>query len=70
MFNVVFLCCSGKKEALLDVVCVCALGGYVQCVGVVWCGVVRCCVVLCGVVCLVVCVCVAHTLKITVYIYI
>ena len=47
-------CCSGKKEALLDVVC--ALCGYVQCVGVV--------------LCVWLCVCVAHTFKITVYIYI
>ena len=43
-------CCSGKKEALLDVVCVC----------VVW---MWCCAVLCGVVwcCVFGCVCVCRT---------
>ena len=79
-------CCSGKKEALLVVACVCVVWVSAVC----GCGVVRCCAVLCVVLCCVVlccvvlccvvlccvvlcfwlCVCVAHSLKITVYTYI
>ena len=56
-------CCSGKKESLLDVVCVRCVG---MCSVWVWCCAVLCgvvCAVLCLVVCCVVClvVCVSHT---------
>ena len=62
LFNVVFLVVVAKRRrcSMLCVRCV-------QCVGVVF---VRCCVVLCVRCCVFGCVCVAHTLKITVYIYI